>query len=64
MFKISGQVVNFIIRFLENWRVEFSAGEQTLAELRIQKDIIQKHSLLPLLYCNDATEFYNKKMQR
>ena len=64
MFKISGQVVNFIMRFLENWRVEFSAGEQTLAELRIQKDIIQKHSLLSLLYCNDATEFYNKKMQR
>ena len=35
MFKISGQVVNFMTRAVENWRVALDAGEQILWKVKI-----------------------------
>ena len=49
ILKISPQDVNFITRAMVNWRVELAAG-QTLAEVKIQRDIFLRDSLSPLLF--------------
>ena len=36
-----------ISKAMENWRVDLTAGGQTLAEAKIQRGIFQKDSLLP-----------------
>ena len=35
---------------MENWRVEMTAGRKSLAEVKIQRVILQRDALLPLLF--------------
>ena len=35
---------------MENWKEELAIGGQTLAEIKIQSDIFQGDSILPLLF--------------
>ena len=40
MYKISDEVINFIEKTMKTWRVELTAGGRSLAEAKIQIDII------------------------
>ena len=42
--------MNFIMRAMENWKVELTSGEQTLARVKIKRGIFQRDSLLPLVF--------------
>ena len=57
MYKISGEVIKFIEKTMKTWKVEFTAGERSLAEAKIPRGIFQGDSLSPLLFifCDDAT---------
>ena len=35
------------MKAMKNWKVELTAGGQTLEKVKIQRDIIQRDSLLP-----------------
>ena len=48
MFKISNKNINFIMKAMENWKVELAAGCQILTEVKIQKSIFKGDSLSPL----------------
>ena len=48
MDKISNKIINIITNAMENWRLELIAVSQTIAEVKIQRDIFQK--VLPLLF--------------
>ena len=48
MYKISDKIIN-IRNSMEYWRVELTVRVQTLAAVKIQKDIFQGESLSPLL---------------
>ena len=37
MYKISGEVINFIEKTMKTWRVELTAGGKSLAETKIQR---------------------------
>ena len=50
MYKISNEVLNFIEKNMETWRVKLTAGGKSLAETRIQKGIFQGNPLSPLLF--------------
>ena len=50
MYKISNNIINFIEKAMENWRVQLKAGKQSLAEVKIQRGIFQGDSLSPLLF--------------
>ena len=56
MFKSFQQIVIFITRSMENWRMELIAEEQSLEEIKIQT----RH----LLECDDTAKLYPKKIQR
>ena len=50
MYQISKEVINFIEKTMKSWRVEFTAVEKSLAEAKIQRGMIQKDALSPLLF--------------
>ena len=50
MYKISDEVINFIDKAMETWRVELTAGGRKLAEAKIQRGIFQGDALSPLLF--------------
>ena len=50
MYKISPEVINFIENNMNNWRVELTAGEKSLAETKIQRGIFQGDALSLLLF--------------
>ena len=50
MYKISHEVINFIEKTMQTWRVELTAGGRSLAETKIQRGIFQGDSLSPLLF--------------
>ena len=49
MYKISDQIVQFIKKTIQTWRVELTEG-QSLAEVKIQRGIFQGAALSPLLF--------------
>ena len=49
MYKISHEVINFIEKNMQNWRVKLTIGGKSLAETKIQRDIFQD-ALSPLLF--------------
>ena len=50
MYKISHEVINFIEKTMQTWRVELTAGGTSLAETKIQREIFQGDALSPLLF--------------
>ena len=50
MYKIPDQVVQFIEKIMEIWRVKLTAGVKSLAEVKIRRGIFQRHALSPLLF--------------
>ena len=50
MHKISHEVINFIEKTMQTWRVELTAGGRSLAETNIQRGIFQGDALSPLLF--------------
>ena len=50
MYKISHEVINFIEKAIQNWRVELTAGGRSLAETKIQRGIFQGDALSPFLF--------------
>ena len=50
MYKISHEVINFIEKTMKIWRVEQTAGERSLAEVKIQGGIFQGDVLWTLLF--------------
>ena len=50
MYKIPKQVIQFIEKTMEIWRVELTAGGKNLAEVKIQRGIFQGDALSPLLF--------------
>ena len=50
MYKISGLVVQFIEKTIQIWRVELTAGGQSLAKVKIQRGIFQGDALSSLLF--------------
>ena len=50
MYKISHEVINFIEKTIQTWRVEMTEGGRSLAETKIQRGIFQGDALSPLLF--------------
>ena len=50
MYKISHEVINFIEKTTQTWRVELAAGGRSLTEAKIQRGIFQEDALSPLLF--------------
>ena len=50
MYKISHEVINFIEKTMQTWRVALTAGGRSLAETNIQRGIFQGDALSPLLF--------------
>ena len=50
MYKRSHEVINFIEKTMQTWRVELTAVERSLAETNIQREIFQGDALSPLLF--------------
>ena len=46
----NSQVINFIEKTMQTWRVELTAGGRSLAETKIQRGIFQGDALSPLLF--------------
>ena len=40
-YKTPNHVVKFIVKIMQTWRVELSAGGKSLAEVKIQRGIFQ-----------------------
>ena len=61
MFKISDKVINYIIEAMKNWEVLLRTGGKTLAEVNIQRGIIERKCAFTIDVCNsnDATPLYN-----
>ena len=49
MYKISDEVINFIEKTMETWKVKLKGG-RSLAETKIQSGIFQGDALSPLLF--------------
>ena len=49
MYKISHEVINFIEKTMQTWRVELTAGGISFGETKIQRGIFQGDALWPLL---------------
>ena len=49
MYKISHEVINFIEKTMQTWRVELTAGGRSLVEAKIQRGIFQGDALSHLL---------------
>ena len=50
MYKILDQIVQFIEKTMQTWRVELTVGGQSLAEVNIQKGLFQEDALSPILF--------------
>ena len=50
MYKIPDQVVQFIEKIMETWRVELTTGRESLTEVMIQRGTFQEDSLATLLF--------------
>ena len=50
IYKIPDQIVQFIEKTMQNWRVELKAGRKSLAEVKIQRGIFHGEALSPLLF--------------
>ena len=50
MYKISHEVINFIEKTMQTWRVDLTAGGRSLAETKIQRGIFQGDTPSPLLF--------------
>ena len=50
MYKISGEVINFIKKTMKTWGVELREGGRSLAEAKAQRGIFQEDALSPLLF--------------
>ena len=50
MYKISHEVINFVEKTMQTWRLEQTAGGRSLAETKIQRGIFQGDALSPLLF--------------
>ena len=50
MYQISEDVKDFIEKTMKTWWLELIAGEKSLAEVKIQRDVFQGDSLLLLLF--------------
>ena len=50
MYKITDQVVQFIEKTMQTWRIELTTGGKSLEEVKIQRGIFQGDALSPLLY--------------
>ena len=50
MYKILHEVINFIEKTMQTWRVELTAEGRSLAETKIQRGIFQGVALSPLLF--------------
>ena len=50
MYKTPDQVEQFIEKTMQTWRVGCIAGGQSLAEIKIQRGIMQEYALSPLLF--------------
>ena len=50
MYKISHEVINFIEKTIQTWRVEMTAEGRSLAETKIQRGIFKGDTLSPLLF--------------
>ena len=50
MYKISDEVLKFIEKTMETWRVELIAGRKSSTEVKIQRGIFQGDALLPVLF--------------
>ena len=50
MYKISDKVIMFIKETMEIWRMELTAGEKFLDEVKIPGGIFQVDALSPLLF--------------
>ncbi len=63
MFTISGQVVKYIKSTMKNWRMDLIVGDQSLAEMKMQRVIFQRdlsiYSLLVgRLFCLTAYQLF------
>ena len=50
MNKMPDEVIQFIEKTMETWRVELTAEGKSLAEVKIQRGIFQGDALSPLLF--------------
>ena len=50
MYKIHDEVIKFIEKIMETWKVELTAGGKSLAEVKIQRSIFLRDALSPLLF--------------
>ena len=50
MYKLFDKIINDFIYDMKNWWVELFVGGQSKREVKIQRDIFQGDSLLPLLF--------------
>ena len=50
MYKIPDQIIQFIEKTIETWRVELTAEGKSLTEGKIQSGIFQGHALSPFLF--------------
>ena len=50
MYKISHEVINFVAKTMKTWRIELTAGGQSLAETKIQRGIFQGDALSRLQF--------------
>ena len=50
MYKLPDETIHFIKKTMETWRVELTARGKSLAEVKIQRGILQGHTLSPLLF--------------
>ena len=50
MLKISYEVINFIEKTMESWRVELTAGGRNLVEAKIQRGIFPGDALSSFLF--------------
>ena len=63
MYKTSDKIINPIKKAIENWKVESAAGEETRAEVKIQRGIFKEVILaIAICYSADATQIYIYKM--
>ena len=63
MYKIFDKVIKFIMETMKNWKVELTAAEKLLAEVKIQWGIFQGGALSPLLF-QVATSPLNNKLRK
>ena len=50
MYKISNKVLNFIEKTMKTSRVELTAGETNIAEVKIQRGILQGDALSQFIF--------------